>query len=104
MKKNNDGLEPETKQKIIDLSKAVIPDASIWLYGSRVRGDFTSNSDVDLLLESSKGPIDFFTIAELKNVLSASDISHRVDVVDYNSISDEKFKADIAGGRVLWKK
>lgn len=32
-----DGLDPEIKAKIIRLCKAVIPDAEIWLYGSRAR-------------------------------------------------------------------
>lgn len=102
-KKLNDGLDDKSRQKIIDLCKAIAPAASIWLYGSRARGDFTDRSDVDIALESKKEPIDFFTIAELKDVIAASDIGYKVDVVDFNSISDRDFKENLSGSRVLWK-
>lgn len=100
----NGGLEPEVKRKLIALCKALFPDASVWLYGSRARGDFSSSSDIDLALESSDGkPISFFEIAELKEIFSAADIPHKIDVVDFNSISDQAFKANVAKTRVLWK-
>jgi len=43
---NREKLLKEIKQKVI----AVEPNAEIILYGSRARGDFTENSDWDLLI------------------------------------------------------
>ncbi len=34
------GLTPEAQAKIINICKAIIPDATIWLYGSRARTDY----------------------------------------------------------------
>ena len=98
-----DGLSPEVKTKIINLCKAMIPDAAISIYGSRARGDYSERSDIDLVLDAQK-PIDYFVIAELKDVLSATNIPQRFDIVDLNSIQDENFKKNIKKEMVLWQK
>ena len=97
-----EGLAPELKSKIIGLCKTIVPKASIWIYGSRARGDYTDRSDIDLALDA-KQPIDFFIIAELKDVLEAANISYRFDVIDLNSISDQKFKDAVKKEMVLWQ-
>src|SRR3990167_2579748 len=103
MNKNlNDGLDDETRRKIIDLSKSIIPNASIWLYGSRAKGNYTERSDIDLVLEAAE-PISYFKIAELKEVLSAATFYYKFDIVDFNSISDAEFKSDLQKSRILWK-
>ena len=98
-----EGLEPELKAKIIRLCKAIVPDAAIWLYGSRARGKYREFSDIDLALDAGK-PINFNTIAELKEILAASDIAYRFDIVDFNSISDEAFKNAVKKEMILWQK
>lgn len=104
IKKNiSDGVKPEVKDKIIKLCKAIIPDAAIWIYGSRARGDYTERSDIDIALEASQ-PIDFFAIAELKDILAAANIAYRFDIVDLNAIQDIGFKSAIEKERILWQK
>ncbi|MBY0110125.1 MAG: nucleotidyltransferase domain-containing protein [Candidatus Babeliaceae bacterium] len=87
---------------MINICKAIIPDASIWLFGSYARGDFSKNSDIDLALEADR-PISFFEIAELKDTLQATNLSFTFDIVDINSVKDENFKNTIKKERIMWK-
>ncbi len=96
-----DGINLEKKIKIVRLCKAIIPEARIYLYGSRARGKFSETSDIDLALEASK-PISYYDIAELKDILEASNIGYAFDIVDINSIIDSKFKAAITKEMILW--
>jgi predicted nucleotidyltransferase len=57
----NYGINDEDRFKIIALCKAVLPNCSIRLYGSRDRGDFRSNSDIDIALDC-KSSIDIMKL------------------------------------------
>lgn len=98
-----EGLTSSEKAKIINLCKSIIPDAAIYVYGSRARGDFKPRSDIDLALQADT-PISFFDIAELKDVLAATDMPYKFDVIDLNSIQDMDFKKQLLTEMVLWKK
>jgi predicted nucleotidyltransferase len=96
------GLKKEEQNKIIGLCKAILPDCTIWLYGSRARGDFRANSDIDLALDC-KRVIDLMELSELKEVFNATNIFLKVDIVDLASIKDQNFLKSILKERVLWK-
>jgi predicted nucleotidyltransferase len=98
-----EGFKPEIKTKIINLCKAIIPDASIGIYGSRARGDYSERSDLDIVLEGSK-PINYFDIAELKDVLNAANLPCSIDIVDINTVQDQDFKTNILKERIIWQK
>ena len=98
----NYGINDEDRFKIIALCKAVLPNCSIWLYGSRARGDFRSNSDIDIALDC-KSSIDIMKLFELKEIFNASNILLKIDLVDLCCIEDKIFLASILQERVLWK-
>ena len=98
----NYGINDEDRLKIIALCKAVLPNCSIWLYGSRARGDFRSNSDIDIALDC-KSSIDIMKLFELKEIFNASNILLKIDLVDLCGIEDKIFLASILQERVLWK-
>ena len=98
----NYGINDEDRFKIIALCKAVLPNCSIWLYGSRARGDFRSNSDIDIALDC-KSSIDIMKLFELKEIFNASNILLKIDLVDLCGIEDKIFLASILQERVLWK-
>lgn len=102
MENKSTGIDPETQHKIIALIKALMPDVKIWLYGSRARGDFSEHSDIDIALEAPT-TLDFFKLAELQDVLRATDISDKIDLVDINSVDDSMFKKSVLKDRILWK-
>ncbi|HOJ86455.1 MAG TPA: nucleotidyltransferase domain-containing protein [Elusimicrobiales bacterium] len=81
-------IEPGTKKLISQTIKKHIPDAKILLFGSRIKGDFTQNSDIDIAIKCDK-KIEIQLIAKIKMDLEELEINHRIDLIDYNSVSKE---------------
>jgi predicted nucleotidyltransferase len=74
------GLKPELMKKY--------PIASIGLFGSIVRDDFTTESDIDIIVDfNDKIGIEFITLAdELERTLN-----HKVDLVSRGGIKQKYF-------------
>ncbi len=98
----HDGIDETIKQKIIAIISALVPDATIYLFGSRSRGTQSKWSDIDIALDSGH-PISRFVLGELMSVFEATDILYKIQVVDINSVN-EAMKTSILRDRVLWKK
>ncbi|WP_027358970.1 nucleotidyltransferase family protein [Desulforegula conservatrix] len=64
-----------------------IPEYSVWAFGSRVNGRPQKFSDLDLALVSN-GKIDWRIVERLKDAFSESDLPIMIDVVDFNSVSE----------------
>lgn len=69
----------------------------IILFGSRSRGDYRNNSDIDLAV---KGAIDFGTELKLLNQIDDLELIYSVDLVVYPKAS-EAMKASIDRGKTL---
>lgn len=68
--------------------------ARLSLFGSALRGDFTADSDVDLLVEFTAGtPVGYFRLVEIQQDL-ASLIGRRVDLLTRGAIS-RYFRDDV---------
>jgi len=73
--------------KIIkDILQASVPDCEVRVFGSRIKGTFRENSDLDLAIVGN-GKLGFSKMGELRLSFEESDLPFRVDVLDYNSIS-----------------
>ncbi|MEW6012319.1 MAG: nucleotidyltransferase domain-containing protein [Elusimicrobiota bacterium] len=81
-------IEPRIKKLITQTIKKHIPDAKILIFGSRIKGDFTQNSDIDIAIKCDK-KIEIRLIAKIKMDLEELEINHRIDLIDYNSVSKE---------------
>jgi predicted nucleotidyltransferase len=57
------------------------PATSVWVFGSRVTGSARCYSDLDLALQGDS-PLDTDLLARLKDALSESDLTIKVDLVD----------------------
>lgn len=66
--------------------RKIVPDATVWVFGSRITGKAKRFSDLDLALISDK-PIASETIWDLRESFSDSDLPFRVDVIDLASVS-----------------
>jgi predicted nucleotidyltransferase len=60
-------------------------DTGVWIFGSRVTGAARRYSDLDLALRGDK-PLDFDTLGRLKDALSESDLTIKVDVIDLGTV------------------
>lgn len=68
--------------------KKFLPQSEVRVFGSRVKGAAKPYSDLDLALISHT-PISSRTMALMKEAFSESDLPFKVDLVDWNLISEE---------------
>lgn len=80
-------ISDEEKEKIIRLIHAILPDAKIILFGSYARNKARHGSDVDLALDCGY-QIKSVDLREVKDILSASNIYHIVDLVDFHKVPE----------------
>lgn len=64
------------------------PGAEVRAFGSRVDGTPKDYSDLDLVIVAQK-KLGLTELDELREAFSQSDLPFRVDVLDWNAISDE---------------
>lgn len=86
------GIRKNLYNEIIELFKKERLNKAI-LFGSRARGDYKDNSDIDLAIvfntEDNDNYIKLFTKLEELNTL------YKFDVIDFNKITNEKLKEEI---------
>lgn len=80
---------------------ALAPNAKIILFGSRARGRFSEFSDIDIAL-NAKERLPNLLMGERTDVLAATDIILKVQVLDYNFVSDA-LKHSIDREGIVWK-
>lgn len=97
----NSGIDQETKNKIIAIISAIIPKTKIYIFGSRAKGTHSQWSDIDLALDSGI-KLAMRDIGEITNLLQASSIPYKIDVVDIHNVS-EPLKMAIERDKILWK-
>ncbi len=96
----NTGLNKEIIRKIIAVAKACFPNSKVYLFGSRATGKFTDSSDIDIAIDAN-GEQRRADIGEVRDMLNASDIIHKVDVVDLHGVS-QTMRDKILEEGILW--
>ena len=81
-------LRPHHEEIVRRILKRHVPDETIWVFGSRVKQTANNSSDLDLAIVSqSKTPSQVMN--SLKFDFEESDLPFKVDVLDWQSISDD---------------
>ena len=73
-------VKEEYLKELKDIFTKYCPKAEIWAYGSRVKNDCHSGSDLDLVVKSFNE--DNKHLCELKDLLNESDIRFLIDIQD----------------------
>jgi uncharacterized protein len=103
LKQENTGIDNIIKQKIIRVVHALLPEVKIiYLYGSRARGTYRTGSDIDIALDAGHS-ISRFQVSELRDMLNASNIIYKIDVVDIHAVPEEMRSVILTEG-ILWRK
>lgn len=97
---NQTGIDAPTQQKVAALLKALFPKARIILFGSRASGKHRQSSDIDIAIDSGI-KLERSAIGEASDMLNASNMPYRFDIVDLHSISEEMRKAILKEG-IIW--
>jgi uncharacterized protein len=92
----------QDKQSLIRIVLKHLPNAKIFLFGSRARKDNSAESDIDVALDN-EGKIDSWIMSQIREDLEESQIPFSVDIVDMNDIS-QNLKEQILKNRIEWKK
>ena len=76
-----------------------LPDAVVWVFGSRATGKAKKYSDLDLCIKARE-QLSLNVMSALAEDFSESDLPWKVDLVDWHSIS-EAFRTIIDRDKVL---
>lgn len=78
----------EKERSIIrDILQRLVPNYPVWVFGSRIKGTAKPFSDLDLAIITPK-PLSLSLHAELVEAFSESDLSWKVDIVDWAATTD----------------
>lgn len=98
----NIDIAPEHLQIVqIILQKNLPIDAQVWIFGSRAKKAKRKHSDLDLLIALGNKHLPSSVIINLTEAFDESDLPYKVDIVDWNAIS-ENFRNSIQEQRVSW--
>ncbi|MFH1461908.1 MAG: nucleotidyltransferase domain-containing protein [bacterium] len=94
-------IKEEYKKKLIELISTHLPNAKIFLFGSRATNEERYDSDIDVAIDSGKkSPQDKMALIKLS--IDELNIPFEVDIVDLYNLP-EKFKNKINKEKILWK-
>ena len=96
------GIDQAYQKKIIGILSTLFPSAEIYLFGSRARGTQSQWSDIDIALKEEK-KISRTGIDEAISMLQASNIPYKIEIVDFNAVTQD-MRSSIVDEGILWKK
>lgn len=70
------------------------------LYGSRARGDYRENSDIDISLRGEA--IDFSELLDIGSELDDLLLPYKIDLSVFDKIEDEDFRANVERDALLF--
>lgn len=81
-------LRPNDWLEVERILKDVVPEFEVWAFGSRVSGNAKPYSDLDLTIMTNE-PLSLTRFASIKEAFDESDLSIRVDLVDWAATTPE---------------
>jgi predicted nucleotidyltransferase len=82
------GITAQEQQIIIDILNKYSDKYSFYYYGSRVKGTFEKNSDLDILIKGNEEmPLNL--LGEIKEAFDNSKLSYVVNFSDYYSLDKD---------------
>lgn len=92
-------LSPQDWREVVRILREQVPGMEVWAFGSRAKRTAKPYSDLDLALITPQ-PLPLSQRAAVNDAFANSDLSVRVDVVDW-AASSESFRAIMAHGKVV---
>ena len=92
-------IGPPDLAQVTEILHRHVPEFEVRAFGSRVSGRPRRTSDLDLVLMTDK-PLALMRLADLRDAFSGSDLSFKVDLLDWATTS-EAFRRIIERGYAL---
>jgi len=96
-----ENLNPKYKEMILRALEYHFPQAKVYLFGSRARGDNKEGADVDMAVDIGS-EVSIQELARARNTLNNLPFALTVDLVDMHAIPDTLKKVILTEG-ILWK-
>lgn len=80
-------ISKDNLEIVLSILKKFVPNSEIRVFGSRYNGTSKKYSDLDIAIVSDK-ELDWELISDIKESFQESDITFRVDVLDWNNTED----------------
>ena len=95
-------VNPEILAQVIETIHQHLPNASLIAFGSRVTGQPKATSDLDIAIKGQE-KIELKTLAQITEALANTDITYKIDIVDYNRITPGFQKhIDLQGKKIIY--
>lgn len=99
---SNTGLLPNEIQQLKGIFAEYPQIEQVVLYGSRAKGNFRNNSDIDLTI---KGDVSIKTLFEIENELDDLLLPYKIDLSIFNTIDNQDLIEHINRvGQVFYEK
>jgi len=89
----NEGLSAAVTQQLCQVFRQYPQITETVLYGSRAKGNFKENSDIDLAIKGND--LDRFVVSDILMTLQETDIPYLIDLQNYNEIKNYQLKDHI---------
>jgi len=94
------GIAESTRAKLVQLFESTPGLERVWVFGSRARGDFRNESDIDLMVDApASSQAD---VSRLSGHLDELGLIYRVDLVSSQDALDERFRSLIEQDKKLF--
>ncbi len=94
-------IDEKTKNKIIAVISALMPEVKIYLFGSRARGTNGPLADIDIALDGGK-KLPMADVGEINDMFKESNIMYRIEILDLYSVTD-LMRSEIQREKIVWK-
>lgn len=94
-------IEDKYKELLIEIIGKYLPDARIWLFGSRARGTNRPGADIDIAIDAGR-VLTLSEIGDIKEAIEESILPVFVDIADIRNVDDD-FLNQIKQDWIIWK-
>ena len=85
-------ITPEQVEIVQTILVTYLPSkSSVFVFGSRAKGNPKPHSDLDLAIDADGQPLNLVNIGQLNEAFDESLLPYKVDIVDLNTL-DQEFK------------